>query len=159
MAEPRESIWSVKRRTRILYFAAFSILVIISVTLVSIYETAVNDKDTLYETWKAITDTSSRMAPAWVVISLVVAEIGDWIMVLAEAFREYKQKKQEKRVKEERAQGLAEGRNQGLAEGLSKAFVQWEAWNNRRLEAEKNNLPFNEPPPSLKDSENGSASS
>ena len=155
MAEPRESIWSVKRRTRILYFAAFSILVIISVTLVSIYETAVNDKDTLYETWKAITDTSSRMAPAWVVISLVVAEIGDWIMVLAEAFREYKQKKQEQRVQE----SLVKGRVEGRAEGRAELQAQWEAWLERRLEAEKNNLPFNELPPSLKDSENGSASS
>ena len=80
-------------------------------------------------------------------------------MVLAEMFREYRQKKQEKRVKEERAQGLAEGRNQGLAEGRAELQARWESWNNKRLEAEKNNLPFTELPPSLKDSENGSASS
>ena len=64
-------------------------------------------------------------------------------MVLAEMFREYKQKKQAQEVKESAA----------------RVHAQWESWNNKRLEAEKNNLPFNEPPPSLKDSENGSASS
>ena len=47
MARPRESIWSVTGRTRILYSASFAILV-------TIYEAAVNDKDTLYDTWRAI---------------------------------------------------------------------------------------------------------
>jgi len=54
MARPRESIWSVTGRTRILYSASFAILVTISVILVTIYEAAVNDKDTLYDTWRAI---------------------------------------------------------------------------------------------------------
>ncbi len=51
-----------------------------------------------------------------------------------------------------RQQGLEEGRQEGIVEGrqegLQEANAAWEAWNNRRLEAESNNLPFNEPPPS-----------
>ena len=148
MGGPRESIWSVTRRTRILYFATFSILVTISVILVAIYETAVSDKDTLYDTWKAIWDTSSRMAPAWVVISLTLAEVGDWTMVLAEMFREKRRRDQERRVKE--------AASQGRAEGLAQNQAQWLDWLKRREEAEKNNLPFNEPPPSLDESNNRS---
>jgi hypothetical protein len=120
--------------------------------LVSIYETTVNDKDTLYDTWRAIWDTSSRMAPAWVVISLILAEVGDWTMVLAEMFREKRRRDQERRVKEAASQGRAEGRVEGLAQNQA----QWLDWLKRREEAERNNHPFNEPPPSLDDSNNGS---
>ena len=63
-------------------------------------------------------------------------------MVLAEIFREKRRKEQERRVRESAAQIQAK----------------WEAWNSRRLEAENNNLSFDEPPPSLDDSENGSIS-
>ena len=45
---------------------------------------------------------------------------------------------------EARTEGMAEGRN----EGMVKNYELWAAWNNRRLEAEAQNLPFNEPPPS-----------
>ena len=150
MVTPRESIWSVTSRTRILYFATFSVLVTISVVLVSTYETVVSDKDTLYDTLKAIWTTSSQMVPAWVVFSLILAELGDWTMVLAEMFREKRRKDQEQRAQEERAQGRAEGSAQTQA--------QWQAWLKRREEAEKNNLPFNEPTPSPEDSNNGSIS-
>lgn len=148
MAGPRESIWSVTRRTRILYFVTFSFVVTISVILLTIHETAINDRDTFYATIRSIGITSSQMSPAWVVFSLVLAELGDWTMVIAEAFREKRRKDQERRAQEERAEGRAEG--------FAESHTQWEAWNDRRLEAERNNLPFNEPPPSLDDSQNGS---
>ena len=64
-------------------------------------------------------------------------------MVLAEMFREYRQKKQAQEVRESAA----------------RVHALWKAWLARLEEAEKNNLPFTEPPPSLEDSENGSASS
>ena len=150
MAGPRESIWSVTRRTRILYFVTFSFVVTISVILLAIHETTINDRDAFYATVKAIVITSSQMSPAWVVFSLVLAELGDWTMVIAEAFREKRRKDQERRAQEERAGGRAEG--------LAESHAQWEAWNSRRVEAERNNLPFNEPPPSLNDSTNGSTS-
>ena len=118
--------------------------------LIAVYETAVNDKDAIYETWTAIWATSSRMAPAWVVVSLILAEVGDWGMVLAEIFREKRRKEQERRIQEASSQARGEGR--------AELQARWEAWLKRREEAEKNNLPFDEPPPSLKDSENGSVS-
>lgn len=55
-------------------------------------------------------------------------------------------------------QGYAEGYAQGLAlvraeaEGLARGHADrqrmWEAWNNLRLAAEAQGLPFDEPPPS-----------
>ena len=44
---------------------------------------------------------------------------------------------------EARTEGMAEGR----AEGIAKNYELWAAWNNRRLEAEEQNRPFDEPPP------------
>ena len=149
MPEQRESIWSVTKRTRILYFVTFSVLVIIHMALIAVYETAVNDKDAIYETWTAIWATSSRMAPAWVVVSLILAEVGDWSMVLAEIFREKRRKEQERRIQEASSQARGEGR--------AELQARWEAWLKRREEAEKNNLPFDEPPPSLNDSKNGNS--
>ena len=43
------------------------------------------------------------------------------------------------------AAGQAEGRSEGKAEQQK----EWEAWNERRQEAEANGQPFNEPPPTL----------
>ena len=39
-------------------------------------------------------------------------------------------------------------RQEGLAEGEERANQRWKAWLKRRDEAEANNLPFDEPPPS-----------
>ena len=44
---------------------------------------------------------------------------------------------------EARAEGIEEGRKDGKAELAQKVI----AWNIRRLEAERKNEPFNEPPP------------
>lgn len=48
---------------------------------------------------------------------------------------------------EARTEGRAEGRVEGEAAGMVKNYELWVAWNNRRIEAEKQNLPFDEPPP------------
>ena len=52
---------------------------------------------------------------------------------------------------EGRNEGIAEGRNEGIAEGRTEgraeAYQLWSAWNTRRIEAEAQNLPFDEPPP------------
>ncbi len=41
-----------------------------------------------------------------------------------------------------------QGRQQGRVEGRQEERAEWEAWLQRRNEAEANNQPFNEPPPS-----------
>ena len=44
-------------------------------------------------------------------------------------------------------QGKAEGIAEGMAEGQEEERNQWRAWNKRRLEAEAEGKPFDEPPP------------
>ena len=71
---------------------------------------------------------------------------------LEEAIEQAKIEARTEGMAEGRAEGIAEGRTEGRtegrAEGIVKNYQLWEAWNNRRLEAEAQNLPFNEPPPS-----------
>ena len=45
------------------------------------------------------------------------------------------------------AQGREEGREQGIEEGRAETNQKWQAWNQRRMDAAANNLPFDEPPP------------
>jgi predicted transposase YdaD len=41
-----------------------------------------------------------------------------------------------------------QGRQQGRVEGRQEERAEWDAWLRRRNEAEANNRPFDEPPPS-----------
>lgn len=52
-----------------------------------------------------------------------------------------------KQREDARQEGREEGRQEGRQEGQSQTQAQWQAWNQRRLDAEANNQPFNEPPP------------
>ena len=54
-----------------------------------------------------------------------------------------------KRYEAGKAEGLKEGEERGVAQGEAQAWEAWQAWNHRRLTAEKADHPFNEPPPSL----------
>ena len=51
-------------------------------------------------------------------------------------------------IAEGRSEGIAEGKSQGIAEGSAQEREKWQGWNLRRLEAEAEGRPFNEPPPS-----------
>ena len=57
-------------------------------------------------------------------------------MIFAERYRQ-------RRFRE----GSEEGREEGRQVGMEEAHQAWEAWNERRLQAEANGEPFNEPPP------------
>ena len=37
--------------------------------------------------------------------------------------------------------------NEWMARGMEKKNAEWSAWNSRRVEAERNCIPFDEPPP------------
>ena len=70
---------------------------------------------------------------------------------LEEAIEQAKIEARIEALAEGRAEGIAEGRTEGRTEGeaagIAKNYELWTAWNNRRLEAEARNLPFDEPPP------------
>jgi len=63
-------------------------------------------------------------------------------MVISAILRERNRKKD---LEEGRKEGLKEGRQEGRYEVQS----QWEAWNQRRQEAERRGESFDEPPPGL----------
>ena len=69
---------------------------------------------------------------------MVVTETGRYVMVLAAAFEEWR----EKRRREQIARAVAEERRENDAE--------WEAWNERRMQAEQRGEPFEELPPSAR---------
>ena len=48
------------------------------------------------------------------------------------------------------AEGEAKGEARGRAEGQAENQTVWEAWNQRRLDAEAQDIPFDEPPPGSK---------
>ena len=48
---------------------------------------------------------------------------------------------------EGRAQAIAETRTEGFAEGMAQKSAEWSDWNNRRVEAKRNGVPFLAPPP------------
>ena len=54
-------------------------------------------------------------------------------------------------LKRQYEKGRADGREEGLEEGIRSASEAWEAWNNRRMEAEARGEPFTEAPPSQLD--------
>ncbi len=46
-----------------------------------------------------------------------------------------------------------EGQQEGRREGQQENQKEWESWNERRLQAERENRPFTEPPPKLEPAE------
>ena len=52
-------------------------------------------------------------------------------------------------VAQGRVEGVAQGRVEGVAQGAERERRAWTAWNSRRVDAEANGLPFDEPPPAV----------
>lgn len=48
-----------------------------------------------------------------------------------------------------REEAREEGREEGRKEGSAETQTRWQGWNERRLAAEREGLPFTEPPPAL----------
>ena len=51
-------------------------------------------------------------------------------------------------IEQYKAEGRSEGMSEGLAEGEARKQLERETWNRNRMEAERNGLPFDDPPPS-----------
>jgi hypothetical protein len=123
--------WSVERSIKNLYFALFIVQSTIGIGLVAWRATLQNKSplETAITAWQE----SATIIAASAGTAIIITELGRFIMVLARSLEEWR----EKRRAEDRAEGRAEER------------AQWEAWNNRRIAAGKDNKPFDEPPPSV----------
>ena len=129
----RDSIWSVSRETKGLYFIVFITLALIGGGLVTYAEVHVNKADGILDTALAAWAGVGRLVIASVAGSLIVTEVWRNGMVLAERLEEWFDKRRERQIAEARAEIAGK----------------WQAWNERRIEAETLGEPFDEPPPSL----------
>ena len=85
-----------------------------------------------------VTDQIVRAAGASLIVSYILADGGD--MVISAILRERNRQKD------------LEERRRARDEGRSEVQTLWEAWNQRRLEAEERGEAFTEPPPSTSSS-------
>ena len=135
----RESIWSVERGTKNLYFALFIVQSIVGIGLV-VWRAILQNKSPLESTVTVWQESATIIATS-AGTAIIIAEVWKYTMVLARSLEE--------RLKRTREKRREEGREEGRAEERAK----WEAWNNRRMAAEKDNRPFDEPPPSVEQQE------
>ena len=133
----RESIWSVDRSTKNLYFALFIVQSIVGIGLLT-WATLLQQKSPL-ETVVIIWQGAAPIIGTSAGNAIVITESGRSLMVLARSLEEWLEKRREK----QREKRDAEVR----AEALAEANAKWMDWNNRRIAADKNNEPFDEPPP------------
>ncbi len=84
-------------------------------------------------------------------IVLVCEIVGVYIMLLWDLYREERNRqRQEREAALQQARSRTEEAN-NRAEEAEKRIKLWEAWNARRVEAERQNAKFDEPPPSESD--------
>ena len=95
------------------------------------------------------TEQLVRGAGASLIIAYILADGGD--MVISAILRERNRLKD----LEARQEAKEQGRETGLEQGRAETQALWEAWLQRREEAESRDEPFDEPPPSI-NSQNGS---
>ncbi len=131
--QDRESIWSVRRQTRELYFVVFIVLFLAGMGLASLR--ASDNGGSLLDTTLAVWSDAAPLTITAAAAALALTEIGRSLMVLARRLEE----------------GLERVRERRRAEGRAEANRAWRDWNTRRLQAESEGRPFSEPPPSEPD--------
>ena len=82
-----------------------------------------------------------------VISTILLMEVWDAMMGTRDAINDWLEKRRRK--------ARAEGRDEGRAEGRDERTAEVVAWNDRRLAAEANNQPFDEPIPGTDDRRNG----
>ena len=149
----RESIWSVSRETKGLYFMVFIALVLIGAGLVTYEEVHVHRADGVLDTALGAWWGVGRLILPSVAGSLIATEVWRNGMVLAERLEEWFEKRKQRQIAKAVAEAVAETEEKTRAETEERMRAEitalWQAWNERRVEAEKQGRPFDEPPPSI----------
>ena len=123
IGEQRESIWSVSKGVKHVYFALF-----IGLFSAGTLWTVAQGVESVAALWRDL----ASLAVTAAAVSMVVTETGRYVMVLAAAFEEWREKR----------------RREQIARAVHENNAEWEAWNQRRLRAEQRGEPFDEPLPS-----------
>lgn len=144
----RVSIWSISHNWGVIYYILFSAQTTIALSLVSWREIFVRDRDTPTETLIAIGQASAPLILTIAAETLVIILAMEGISMLAERYlkKRYEVGKEEG-VEIGRVKGREEGKVEGAKAERARAKARFDAWNKRRLEAESEGKPFDEPNP------------
>ncbi len=150
MENKRISVFSFAKDLILVDFIFFIVVVVGYAIVVTQHELAIGRANAV-ETLIAIVGHTSSFIPVAIVLTLIFEIGGFLIMILWRLYQRRLEEAIEQAKIEARTEGMAEGRAEGKAEGeaagMARNYELWIAWNNRRIEAEEQNLPFDEPPP------------
>ena len=140
MVEGRESPLSVGRKWLPWCLGLIFLLTIGWTAMIDWVEVSSGKHEGILETAVAVGSKTAPAAPLIVIYSIMVTSVTDSLGGLALVTARYLGNKFVKPVIEKHR---AEGRDEGREEERRN----WTGWNTRRIEAEKNGEPFDEPPP------------
>ena len=168
--EPRESIWSVRRKHADTFFATlFTLWIVVATATTAIHlDTHPIPANTQTAEWiaRAALNILLKLGPSTIAVVMIAMILnrpltitGDVIVITYAAAKERfvygPRRRSEEALAEAKAQAkaqtkkaLAEAKAQGMAQGMAQANEKWEAWLERKEAAETNGKPFDEPPPS-----------
>lgn len=141
LPDEREGIWSIPRPLQVVYFPLFiGICVPLLIDIVR-EVTALRPEAGLVTVARATASEFAAVAVGAAIVTLMAVQ-GGYIAMMAiyHAFAN----RFIKPVIEEHEE---RGRETGLAEGMKQSNRAWSEWNQRRLDAEAEGVPFDEPPP------------
>ena len=156
----RESIWTISRGWRGMYFAFFSLQMVSGMSVIFWYHVFEHVEDSIAETLIGIIQGSASVSVGSAGTSYTLAEGARLLMILANNLEQWINKKWDERDARNRAEGIAIGVEEGEKKGRAVERAEWEdrfaelrAWNDRRMAAESRGEIFDEPMPG---SDNGS---
>ena len=154
--EERESIWSITRGRRALYFGLFTAYAMAGIGFLIWHEVFVNTADTWQQTILSITQGIGVNTVGAAGLALLTIEGPKTFMVLADYIEErwVKPLRERNRAAAEarrvKIRAEAEAREARIrAEGAARNHTAWVAWNRRRMDAEARGESFDEPTPEL----------
>ena len=152
----RESIWSIGRKWLPWYLLIVFLMVIGWTAFVAWHENTAGGHVGLSEIAIAVVRGSSPAAPLIPIYALMVIStldvVGSVTMVTyrylsAKFLKPLHDRLRQEGLEKGLEEGLEKGREEGLEKGREENQIRWVAWNQRRLLAELNGEPFDEPPP------------
>ena len=142
---PRESALGIDQGSRVAFFLLFVPQMIVWSILITLEEMARGDHATTRSLAIAIAQGVSPLVIVNIATTVILIQ-GVRLMIISQ---EYLRNRFVKPViAAHEAKGRAEGEAIGKAEGELTRHMKWDSWNRRRMEAEAQGIPFNEPPPS-----------
>ena len=138
-ANIRESIWTISKSWQSVYFAFFTLQMVLGMSLVLWYHVFEHVEDSIVETLIGIIRDTASVSVGSAGTSYMLAEGARIAMILANNLEQWINRKWEERDARNMAAGEKKGRVAERAE--------WRAWNERRIAAESRGEFFDESMP------------